>query len=70
MDVESQLQLIESIVAQCQKVVREDGSLWEFLIVSLAVCLLLVFQIFFPGNPGGIFEGSADVLSYHHPLAP
>ncbi len=30
MDVESQLQLIESIVVQCQKVVIEDGSLWEF----------------------------------------
>jgi len=30
MDVESQLQLIESIVAQCQKAVTEDGSLWEF----------------------------------------
>lgn len=55
MDVESQLQLIESIVAQCQKAVIEDGSLfvlWGLLAVTAS---LLSFGVGFLRLPGWIF---------------
>lgn len=55
MDVESQLQLIESIVVQCQKAVREDGSLfvlWGLLAVTGS---LLSFGAGFLRLPGWVF---------------